>query len=110
MANGYPDRPRSSGLFSGVILLVLGLLLLAHNYGHLDVSYAFSHWWSLILVVWGLIKLYERTVAERHGRTSGWITAGEIFLVVGLLCLVGIVVIVDKVKQHVPGDIWSHVG
>src|SRR5262249_22059067 len=36
-----------------------------------------------------------------EGRTSGWITAGEIFLVVGVFCLVGIVIIVDLVRQKV---------
>ena len=108
MANGSPNSPRSSGLFSGVILLVLGVLLLFHNYGHLEIGSAFKHWWPLILVVWGLIKLYERTVASRQGRSSGWITAGEVFLVIGLLSLVGVVIIVDMVKGHVEtGDIFK---
>jgi hypothetical protein len=69
----------------------------------------FRHWWPLILVVWGLVKFYERTVAQRQGRTTGWITAGEIFLVVGIFCLVGVVVIVDLVREKVAGagDDWG---
>lgn len=103
MANGSPDRPRSSGLFSGILLITIGILLLGWTYGHLHIGTFFRHWWPLILVVWGLVKFYERTIAQRQGRTSGWITAGEIFLVVGLFCLIGVVVIVDLVREKVSG-------
>ncbi|MBS1840146.1 MAG: hypothetical protein JSS69_04990 [Acidobacteria bacterium] len=103
MANGSPDRPRSSGLFSGLLLISLGVLMLFWTYAHLNLGQFFIRFWPLILIVWGLVKFYERTVAVRQGRTSGWITAGEIFLVVGVFCLVGIVVIVDLVTERVRG-------
>jgi hypothetical protein len=101
MANGSPDRPRSSGLFSGLLLITIGVLMLGWTYGHFHVGTFFRHWWPLILVVWGLVKFYERTVAHRQGRTSGWITPGEIFLVVGVFCLVGVVVIADLVREKI---------
>jgi len=101
MANGSPARPPSSGLFSGLLLITLGVLMLAWRYGHFGFGAFLRHWWPLIFIVWGLVKFYERTVAHRQGRTSGWITPGEVFLVVGVFCLVGVVVIVDLVREKV---------
>jgi hypothetical protein len=97
------SRPRTSGVFSGLLLIVFGLLMLLHNYGHLSLSDAFGRWWGLIFVFWGVTKLYERTLAQRQGRTSGWITPGEVFLVLGLLTVVGLVVAWDKGKKVI-GD------
>ena len=110
MANGSPDRPRSSGLFSGILLITIGFLMLGWRYGHFHFGPFLHTWWPLIFIVWGLVKFYERTVAQRQGRTSGWITAGEIFLVVGVFCLVGIIMIVDLAHEKLKDrDIWSHV-
>jgi hypothetical protein len=115
MANGAPDQPRSSGLFSGIILITIGILMLAWRYEHFSFGMFLRRWWPLIFIVWGLVKFYERTVANRQGRSSGWITAGEIFLVVGVFCLVGVVVIVDLVREKVAnhgdwGNITSEIG
>jgi len=105
MAN---SRPRGSSLFSGMILIFVGLLLLLHNYRGLDIRMVLGHWWPLLLIVWGAVKLYERTAASRAGDPgSARITSGEIFLVFGLLFLMGMVVAVDYGKQHIPGDIWD---
>src|SRR6266576_2797019 len=100
MANGLPTRPRTSGFFSGLVLIVFGLLLLLHNYGHLDLGDIFRHWWPLIFIFWGATKLYERTLAQRQGRTAGWITPGEVFLVIGLMAVVGIVIAIDIVPRE----------
>lgn len=98
-------RPRGSSLFSGLALLFVGILLLLHNYHGLPIARALGHWWPLLLVFWGAIKLYERSMASRSGEPgSARITAGEIFLVLGLLSLLGIVVAVDFARQHVSGD------
>jgi hypothetical protein len=108
MADGSPSRPRTTGVFSGLLLIIFGLLLLLHNYGNLRIGSIFSHWWPLIFVFWGVTKLYERTVAQRQGRSSGWITPGEVFLVVGLMTVVGVVVIIDRL----PGEVkdWNFGG
>ena len=103
MANGSADSPRSSGLFSGLLLISIGTLMLMWTYAHLNLGRFLLRFWPLILIVWGLVKFYERTVAVRQGRTSGWITAGEIFLVVGVFCLIGVVIIVDLVRDNING-------
>ena len=86
MAN---TQSRSSGLFSGLVLITVGLLILLRNYGHLDLQHFFTHWWPLLIIFWGLVKLYERTAGRRFGGGGGGITAGEVFLVLGMFALLG---------------------
>ena len=114
MANGSPTRPRTSGVFSGLLLIVFGFLILLHNYGHLQLGGLFRHWWPLIFIFWGATKLYERTLAQRQGRTAGWITPGEVFLVIGLMIVVlGVVAvgeaphILDEMDINIGGEPYS---
>jgi hypothetical protein len=103
MAN---SQPRRSSLFPGLALLFVGILLLLHNYRAFSIAHVLSHWWPLILIFWGAIKLYERTASTRSGEPgAARISGGEIALVVGLLSLLGIVVAVDYGKQHLPGNL-----
>jgi Putative adhesin/Domain of unknown function (DUF5668) len=104
-------QARSSGLFSGLVLISVGVILLLHNYGHLELSAFFRHWWPLLIIFWGLIKLFERTVGRQFG--GGAITGGELLLVVGMLALLGIVVAQEYVKTKVEdldigGDNFSY--
>src|SRR4029077_6065286 len=101
MADGYPTRQRTSGVFSGLLLIVFGVLILLHNYGRLELGDLFRHWWPLIFIFWGATKIYERTLAQRQGRSSGWITPGEVFLVIGLLAVVGIVIISHEIPHQI---------
>ncbi|HXN53338.1 MAG TPA: DUF4097 family beta strand repeat-containing protein [Candidatus Acidoferrum sp.] len=97
-------RPRGSSVFSGLVLIFIGLLLLLHNYRGFELTGVILRWWPLILIFWGAIKIYERTAGARASQPGGSrITAGEVFLVLGLLALVGIVIGVDQARQHVPG-------
>jgi hypothetical protein len=102
MANSGPPR---KSLFPGLALLFVGVLLLLHNYRGLDIPHLLGHWWPLLFIFWGAIKLYERTVASRSGQAGASpISPGEIFLVLGLLCLLGIVAGVDVIKNKFPGE------
>ena len=99
-------QTRSSGLFSGLVLLSVGVLLLLHNYGRLDLTGFFGHWWPLIIIFWGAVKLYERTAGRRFGGGEGGaITGGEVLLVVGMLALLGAVVGWDIFTTKVGGKI-----
>ena len=101
MANGISRR---SSIFPGLLLLFVGTLLLLHNYRGMSIFHVLRHWWPLILIVWGGIKIYERTTASRTGNPdAARIGAGEVFLVLGLLALLGIVVGVEIVKEKGPG-------
>jgi hypothetical protein len=105
MANA---RPRGSSVFNGLALIFIGALLLLHNYRGLELSRVFVHWWPLLLIFWGAIKLYERTAGRRSGQPGGApITAGEVFLVVGLLALVGMVAGVEQARNRFSDDTFG---
>jgi hypothetical protein len=96
-------RPRSSGIFSGLLLIFVGLVLLLHYYHGFELGRAFLHWWPLLLIAWGAIKLYERTAGTRAGQPGvARITAGEVTLVIGVLALVGFVAAVEQVREKFP--------
>jgi hypothetical protein len=97
-------RPRGSSVFSGLILIFIGLLLLLHNYRGFELTGIVLRWWPLILIFWGAIKIYERTAGARGVQPgASRISSGEVFLVLGLLALVGIVVGVDQARRRLPG-------
>src|ERR1700752_852282 len=98
------SRPPQRSLFPGLALFFVGVLLLVHNYRGLDIRHLLGHWWPLLIILWGAIKLFERAVARRSSQTSpSPITAGEVGLVIGLLSFLGIVAAVDVVKDKIPG-------
>jgi len=107
-------RARSGGLFSGLVLISVGILLLLHNYGRLDLHDFFVRWWPLIIIFWGAVKLYERTAGSRFGGSDGGrVTGNEIGLVVGVVALVAIVALAgrtrDKLGQVVDvGDTYTY--
>ncbi|MGA2095501.1 MAG: DUF4097 family beta strand repeat-containing protein [Candidatus Acidiferrum sp.] len=93
------SRERGSGIFPGVVLLTVGILLLIHNYRGLELGDVLLRWWPLALIFLGLIKLYERMAASRSTEPStARITGSEILLVVGMLTLISGVVAVDYIK------------
>jgi DUF4097 and DUF4098 domain-containing protein YvlB len=105
MANASPRR---SSLFPGLLLLFVGTLLLLHNYRDVSIFHVVGHWWPLILIFWGAIKLYERAAAVRSGDLgASRISAGEILLVLGLISLLGIVEAIDYGKQRFPTEDWG---
>jgi len=92
-------RPRSGSIFTGILLVTVGVLFLMHNYHGLDLGRLVSHWWPLFLILWGLVKLYERTAGSVSGDPgTARVSGGEVLLVLGLLSLVGIVIAVDAIK------------
>jgi DUF4097 and DUF4098 domain-containing protein YvlB len=109
-----PTPARSSGLFSGLILIFVGILLLLHNYGHLELYWFFRRWWPLMIIFWGAVKLYERTAGRRFGGAGGGrVTGNEAGLVVGMLALVAIVIFAGRTKQKFdsviePGESFSY--
>jgi len=93
------SRQRSSGIFTGVVLLTVGFLLLIHNYRGLELDDVLRRWWPLALIFLGLIKLYDRAMASRSSEpNSARITGGEIMLVIGMFTLLSAVVAIDYIR------------
>src|SRR5882724_2071803 len=99
MATGYPRR---RSIFSGLLLIIVGgLLLIQRLGGHLPVWQIFRQWWPLVFILWGLSKLYDHFVAQQKGEPSPpTVSAGEVFLVLLLLPVIGGTGIVDWGLNH----------
>jgi len=108
MATNEPRHRRS--IFSGLLLIIFGLLLLSYNFGGSLPAWAILRkWWPLIFILWGLAKLYDHYVSRRTGQPAPpTISAGEVLLVLLLLAVVGGLGIVDWGSNHPNrGDIFS---
>lgn len=99
MTNG---KPRRRSIFSGVLLILLGTLLLWHNFrGGFDIWYVLGRWWPALLIVWGLAKLYDHMMARRTGEAAPrTVTPHEILLVVLVIALAGTVGGVEWAREH----------
>lgn len=110
MATNEPRHRRS--IFSGLLLIIFGGLLLSHNFGgSLPAWEILRKWWPLIFILWGLAKLYDHYVSRRTGQPAPpTISAGEVLLVLLLLAVVGGLGIVDWGSNHSNrGDIFSSI-
>jgi len=79
-----PRRQRRS--FAGpFVLIILGIVFLLGNLHMLSwarLGTLFAHYWPLLLILWGVIKLIEHQQAQRDGLPARGIGAGGIFLVI----------------------------
>jgi len=93
---------RSGGLFSGLVLIFAGVLVLLYNYGHLDLGGFLSRWWPLLIIFWGAVKLYERTAGQRFAGSDGGRASSDGGLVVAVVALVAIVVLANRGRDWTP--------
>jgi len=88
MTNG---RPRRRSIFSGALLILLGLLFLWHNLrGTFAIGDLLERWWPVLLILLGLAKLYDHLAARRTGEVAPrTITSGDFFLIFLVFALAG---------------------
>jgi hypothetical protein len=86
-----PIRPRRRSIFTGVLLITVGVLFLLRNFGwHYQLWWAIGRWWPVLLILWGLSKLYDHMVAQRTGQAPPrTVTGGEVILVFLALAVLG---------------------
>jgi len=81
-----PLPPRRRRSFAGpLVLIVVGIVFLLGNMHMLSwfrIGIWFSHYWPLLLILWGVVKLIEHYQAQREGVRSSGIGAGGVFLVI----------------------------
>ncbi len=84
-----PLRPQRS--FAGpVVLIILGIVFLLGTMGRLSwgpLAHYFAHYWPLLLILWGVIKLVEYQQAQRHGTRASGVGVGGVFLVIFLVAI-----------------------
>src|SRR3974390_164673 len=97
-----PPRPRRS-MTGPVVLIVLGVLFLLGNmhvvpWPHL--ASWFAHYWPVLLILWGIIKLVEYQRAKRENLPAPGIGAGGVVLLIFLILL-------GTTATHVAGVNWD---
>ncbi len=83
-----PLRPHRS--FAGpIVLIVIGVVFLLSTMGVFrweNLGHWFAHYWPLLLILWGVIKLVEYQQAQRTGTRVAGMGGGGIFLLIVLIC------------------------
>ncbi len=104
-----PPRPihRRRSIFPGLLLIVIGaLLLVATLRPGFSLGYVITHFWPVIIIVWGLSKLIDRFSQPRGAAPVALITGGEVGLIVLLVILVALVAFVGWVHNR-RRDFWN---
>jgi len=82
-----PPRYRRS--FSGpIVLIAIGTVFLLGTMGVLDwhhLGHWFAHYWPVLLIISGVIKLIEYQQAQREGTRASGLSAGGILLIIGII-------------------------
>ena len=87
-----PPRYRRS-MSGPIILISVGIVFLLGTMGVLNWSrlgHWFAHYWPLILILAGVIKLIEYQAAQREGARTRGLGAGSIFLLI-LVIVIGLI-------------------
>src|SRR5579863_8521934 len=100
---GLPPRRRS---FAGpVVLIIVGVVFLLCNLHWLSWSTLgiwFAHYWPLLLIVWGVIKLIEHMQAQKQGLRPPGIGAGGVLLVVMIVVFGLAATQAVRLREHWP--------
>jgi DUF4097 and DUF4098 domain-containing protein YvlB len=99
-----PSRRRRS--FAGpIVLIILGVIFLLGNMHLLSWSRLalwFAHYWPLLLILWGMLKLIEHQQAQRDGLPPRGIGAGGVFLAI-------VIVFFGLIATHVARFHWDEI-
>ncbi len=82
-------RTRRS-LAGPLVLIIIGLVFLLRNFGiHIAVFSLFGRFWPLLLILWGVIRLIEYSMAPRYGYGRSSLGAGSVILLI-LIVIFGV--------------------
>ena len=85
----YPPPYRYRRSIAGpLVLIIIGLLFLLRNMGvHIPIWHWFGRWWPLLLILWGVIRLIEHSMAVRDGYRRTGVGAGSVLLLIFIVCI-----------------------
>lgn len=97
MSNGMPQR---RSVFGGLLLILVGsYFLLANLRPELNLWSAFWRYWPVLLILWGLARLFDHLGARQAGqRPPRTLTVGEFFLLLFLVMIAGAITIVRQIR------------
>lgn len=78
-------RPRPRSIFGPLVLISLGVLFLLRTTGIIpwqNMRLWFAHYWPVLLIIWGLVKLAEYLWARQHGEPTPRLGGGSIVFLV----------------------------
>jgi hypothetical protein len=81
-----PRAPRS--MAGPVVLIIVGFVFLLATMGKLELpvlARLFAHYWPVLIILWGVMKLLEHQRAQRMGMRPSGIGAGGVFLLIFLI-------------------------
>src|SRR6266478_3365756 len=99
-----PGRRRS--MAGPVVLVFIGVLGLLSTMGILNfhnLFHGFAHFWPVLLILWGLVKMFEHYRAQQQGYESPGIGAGGVVFLIFLVIIGGIASVASRAD-------WSGVG
>lgn len=101
MSNG---RRRGGSIFAGLLLVVIGVLFLIDIfYPGLRLGHLIALYWPVLLILWGVAKIFDYMLAQRRGESRpAVVSGGEAALIVVLVLVLGGFVIRDWVRDRVP--------
>jgi len=110
----YYQRRRS--VFGGLLLILIGVLFLLYEYHpEMEIGRLFTHYWPLLLILWGVARLFDYLFASRSGQPGPpAISGGEVALIVLLLIAVAALAGFDWARKNNPGidfgmgDMFEH--
>lgn len=77
-----PYRYRRS-IAGPLVLIVIGMVFLLRNMGlRIPMWHWFGHWWPLLLILFGVIRLVEYSMGQRQGYRTGGLGGGTIVLLI----------------------------
>lgn len=112
MSNGGPQR---SSIFSGLLLIVLGILfLLARFHPDLGIWHLFWRFWPVLIILWGIAKLVDHFGAQRAGESRPpLVTGGEAALLILVVFVLAGMGIYTRIREKHPDmnidlDMFNH--
>lgn len=78
------SRPRSAGsVFWGFLLIGIGVIFLLKNLGYeIPVWTGVARYWPILLILWGVIKLFDYARWKKAGEPGPLFGAGEVVLLI----------------------------
>jgi DUF4097 and DUF4098 domain-containing protein YvlB len=81
-------RTRRRSFAGPVILIILGIVFLLGNIGVItwhSLAFWFAHYWPVLIILWGALKLVEYYQAQREGSSYSGVGAGGVILLIFLI-------------------------